>query len=299
MKTKIISILALLLTMMQGAWAAYQPYGGFDTAVGHQGSISVTGWAWDQDNPNTSINVHVYVFKDKSGDLTPSPSNSNVIASASITANNYRSDIISITSDNGNHGFAKTFEVATPGTYYVCAWGIDGTDGNKQLNGSGKDITILAPFTVSYNANGGSGAPSAQDKRYDITLTLSSTVPTRDGYTFAGWATSADGAVAYAAGATYTGNADLSLYAKWTHHTTSGIDWNPSTNSGTFQMPAYNVEVSTELWYKLDATETLADNKTNYGMRDDFFLDRTLTADVWNTFASPFAIEAGDMEKYP
>ena len=298
MKTKIISILALLLTMMQGAWAAYQPYGGFDTAVGHQGSISVTGWAWDQDNPNTSINVHVYVFKDKSGDLTPSPSNSNVIASASITANNYRSDIISITSDNGNHGFAKTFEVATPGTYYVCAWGIDGTDGNKQLNGSGKDITILAPFTVSYNANGGSGAPSAQEKRYDITLTLSSTVPTRDGYTFAGWATSADGAVAYAAGATYTGNADLSLYAQWTHHTTSGIDWNPSTNSGTFLMPAYDVEVSTELWYLVSETKTLDENKDAYGTKSDFFLNRTLTANVWNTFASPFAIAAGDMEKY-
>ena len=30
------------------------------------------------------------------------------------------------------------------------------------------------------------------------------------------WATSADGSVAYAAGATYTGNANLSLYAQWT-----------------------------------------------------------------------------------
>ena len=65
-----------------------------------------------------------------------------------------------------------------------------------------------------------------------------------------------------------------------------------------FSMPAYDVEVSTELWYKLAATETLDDTKTNYGMRDDFFLDRTLTGNVWNTFASPFAIAAGDMTKY-
>ena len=232
MKTKIISILALLLTVTQGAWAQHQPSGNFEYAAGHEGSISVTGWAWDQDNPNTPISVHVYVFKDNNGDKTPDPSNSNVLTSQSILANNYRSDITSTTGDgNGNHGFAKTFEVnATPGTYYVYAWGIDGgTDGNKQLNAVGKEITVSAPFTVSYNANGGSGEPSAQDKRYDITLTLSSTVPTRTGYTFAGWATSAEGTVAYAAGATYTGNANLSLYAKWTHYTTSGIDWNPST----------------------------------------------------------------------
>lgn len=299
MKTKIISILALLLTMTQGAWAEHQPSGNFEYAAGHQGSISVAGWAWDQDNPNTPISVHVYVFKDKNGDLTPSPSNSNVLTSQSILANNDRSDIKPTTGDNGNHGFAKTFEVATPGTYYVCAWGIDGTDGNKQLNGSGKDITILAPFTVSYNANGGSGAPSAQDKRYDITLTLSSTVPTRDGYTFNGWNTAADGSgTAYAAGATYSANADVTLYAQWTHHTTSGIDWNPSTNSGTFLMPAYNVEVSTELWYKVNEEKTLAENIAAYGTKSDFFLNRTLTANVWNTFASPFAIAAGDMTKY-
>ena len=63
-------------------------------------------------------------------------------------------------------------------------------------------------------------------------------------------------------------------------------------------MPDYDVELEIEYWYKLAATETLDDNKTNYGMRDDFFLDRTLTANVWNTFASPFAIAAGDMTKY-
>ena len=80
--------------------------------------------------------------------------------------------------------------------------------------------------------------------------------------------------------------------------TTSGIDWNPSTNSGTFAMPAYNVEVSTELWYKVDEEKTLDENIDAYGTQSDFFLNRTLTANVWNTFASPFAIAAGDMEKY-
>ena len=68
--------------------------------------------------------------------------------------------------------------------------------------------------------------------------------------------------------------------------------------SGSFLMPAYNVEVSTELWYKVDEEKTLAENIAAYGTKSDFFLNRTLTANVWNTFASPFAIAAADMEKY-
>lgn len=50
-----------------------------------------------------------------------------------------------------------------------------------------------AVYTISYNANGGSGAPSSQTKDGGIDLTLSSTVPTRSGYAFAGWNTQADG----------------------------------------------------------------------------------------------------------
>ena len=65
-----------------------------------------------------------------------------------------------------------------------------------------------------------------------------------------------------------------------------------------FNMPAYNVEVSTELWYLVSETKTLTENIEAYGEKSDFFLNRTLTANVWNTFASPFAIAAGDMTKY-
>ena len=71
-------------------------------------------------------------------------------------------------------------------------------------------------YTVSYNANGGSGAPTNQTKTYDKTLTLSSTKPTRANYTFKGWGTSASATtVAYAAGANYTVNASITLYAVW------------------------------------------------------------------------------------
>jgi uncharacterized repeat protein (TIGR02543 family) len=71
-------------------------------------------------------------------------------------------------------------------------------------------------YTVKYNANGGSGAPGNQTKTYGKTLTLSSTKPTRTNYNFKGWGTSASATtVSYAAGASYTANAAITLYAIW------------------------------------------------------------------------------------
>lgn len=75
--------------------------------------------------------------------------------------------------------------------------------------------TIKRTYTVSYNANGGSGAPASQTKTYGVNLTLSSTIPTRAGYAFKGWATSATGTVEYQAGGTYSANSAVTLYAVW------------------------------------------------------------------------------------
>lgn len=71
-------------------------------------------------------------------------------------------------------------------------------------------------YTVTYNANGGSGAPANQTKTYGTALTLSSTKPTRTNYNFKGWGTSASATtVSYASGASYTANAAITLYAIW------------------------------------------------------------------------------------
>ena len=77
-------------------------------------------------------------------------------------------------------------------------------------------VPALTSYTVKYNANGGTGAPSAQTKWKDQTLKLSTTKPTRTGYTFQGWGTStSDTSVDYASGANYTSNANITLYAIW------------------------------------------------------------------------------------
>ena len=76
-------------------------------------------------------------------------------------------------------------------------------------------VPALPSHRVSYNANGGTGAPAAQTKWYGEALTLTSAKPTRPNYVFQGWATSSGGAVAYQPGGRYGSDANLTLYAVW------------------------------------------------------------------------------------
>lgn len=79
------------------------------------------------------------------------------------------------------------------------------------------DVTVKRNgFTVSYNANGGSGAPASQIKTAGEALTLSSQVPTRAGYVFRGWAMNGSASnPAYQPGDRYTTDSDVTLYAVW------------------------------------------------------------------------------------
>ena len=78
----------------------------------------------------------------------------------------------------------------------------------------------LNTYTVTYNANGGSGTVSNQTKTYGVNLTLASSGYTKTGYTLTKWNTKADGTgTDYALGATYSSNAALTLYAVWSINT--------------------------------------------------------------------------------
>ncbi len=77
------------------------------------------------------------------------------------------------------------------------------------------DVPPKPSYTVSYNANGGSGAPGNQTKWWGEVLTLSNTRPTRANHTFLGWATSANGPVARQPGGRYGADNNVTLYAVW------------------------------------------------------------------------------------
>jgi uncharacterized repeat protein (TIGR02543 family) len=74
-------------------------------------------------------------------------------------------------------------------------------------------------YTLSYDLNGAAGTPpTSQTVAYNTTTIVTSSVPTRTGYGFAGWNTQADGSgTSYASGATTAPiTANVTLYAIWT-----------------------------------------------------------------------------------
>lgn len=92
--------------------------------------------------------------------------------------------------------------------------------GGTMLVSTTTTIPGLDSYTVSYNANGGSSAPSSQTKYYGKNLTLSSSKPTRTGYTFQKWNTKSDGSgTSYDPGAVYSANSGTTLFAIWKANT--------------------------------------------------------------------------------
>ena len=90
------------------------------------------------------------------------------------------------------------------------------TDWNSDYGSASKSGAIGCPartYSVTFNANGGSGAPATQTKTYNTNLTISGTIPTRAAFAFKGWSGS-DGAT-YQAGSTFKGNYGLALTAIW------------------------------------------------------------------------------------
>lgn len=133
--------------------------------------------------------------------------------------------------------------------------------GNSYTRTVSLNIPALASYTVSYNANGGTGTMSASTKWYGESLTLKPNTFQKDGYTFQGWATSADGSIAYSDGAPYTDNDKATLYAQWkkditiSYNANGGLNppasetktvWN-STTSATFTIPQ---QTPTKQYYK-------------------------------------------------
>ena len=108
-------------------------------------------------------------------------------------------------------------------------------DGNRIEIDS--DINLYAvweanSYTITYAANGGTGAPSAQTYTYSDTgsITLSSTKPTRTGYTFSAWTWNNH---TYSPGQAWNkNNADnYTLTAAWTINVCT-VTYSP--NGGTF-----------------------------------------------------------------
>lgn len=132
-------------------------------------------------------------------------------------------------------------------------------------------------YTVTYSANGGTGAPAEQTKIENSTLTLSTVVPTKNGSSFMGWATSLDATTAvYQAGGAYTGNSDITLYAVWHNDSydfsVSEITVTPGT---VYQYDVATVKFRVDSWdryysYTDIPVEVLLNGKVIYSNSVDF-----------------------------
>lgn len=107
------------------------------------------------------------------------------------------------------------------------------------------DVTLYAKWTlnptyhVAYHPNGATGgiAPvdtSAYEQGWTVTVPGNAGNLARTGYTFAGWCTLADGTgTTYTQGQTFTmGQADVTLYAKWTPNPTYTVTYDGNGNTG-------------------------------------------------------------------
>ena len=112
--------------------------------------------------------------------------------------------------------------------------------GGTSVPSSDDQFTYLATYSVAYSGNGNSGgtAPTDSSSPYvsgaTVTVPANSGTLTRNGYTFGGWNTSADGSgTNYTAGSgTFAISANTTLYAKWTALPTYTVTYNGNGNVG-------------------------------------------------------------------
>ena len=96
-------------------------------------------------------------------------------------------------------------------------------------------------YTLHYHANGGSGAPPSQSmtsSEYQVSFLISDKIPTRDGYTFKGWADSPYGEPKYLRADGYHWYCNVvngqtnstTIYAIWEVHNHSWGEWTSNGN---------------------------------------------------------------------
>lgn len=153
---------------------------------------------------------------------------------------------------SGSKSFTGTYSISGNGaatkTVTVTFKNFNTDNGDSATKNVTFNVNVPAwtSYTIKYNANGGTGVPGSQTKWKDQTLTLSTTKPTRTGYSFLGWSTSSTATSAtYSAGGSYTANAAATLYAVWKANTYAvKYDANGGTGAPTSQTKTYGVALT-------------------------------------------------------
>jgi uncharacterized repeat protein (TIGR02543 family) len=110
----------------------------------------------------------------------------------------------------------------------------------KTRSGAVRPAATQYTYTLHYDANGGSGAPPSQSvtsSEFAVWVPISEIIPTRDGYTFIGWANYRTGTPIYGGNGGYTEclvvhGVDMSttIYAIWEVHNHNWGEWTSNGN---------------------------------------------------------------------
>ena len=198
------------------------------------------------------------VTRDKSGNYKSTDKNYSLYKiifsrGTADTIGGQTNDIKKLCLVNKDETCTITSPIIKKAGYNVVGWNTDSNamtstwsqNTSKNINKSETYFPIvkLKTYTIKYNANGGSGAPSNQVKEHNKNITLSTSKPIRTGYTFVNWNTSSAGnGTSYSTGATYSGNSDITMYAQWRRNR---VIINFSVNGGTLiSTAAYSVDAN-------------------------------------------------------
>ncbi len=181
--------------------------------------------------PSTTPTKTGYTFKGWDFDFANTPITDNT----TITANAWQANTYTVFFDgNGGtnpanktvtyNGVYGELPTSTQSGYIFKGWTTE-KDGGSLITAT-TSVTIASNhtlyakwqsenvFEVTYDANGGTGAPSSQEKNRDVDIILSSEIPTKDGYVFMGWNNLYE-STTYQAGNVFSSNFNVTLYAIW------------------------------------------------------------------------------------
>lgn len=172
--------------------------------------------------------------------------NSEQSAKFGVPFNLYTGEELGIVTPEGYHLAGWSTAPGSSTVYYT-----DGQEITTGLTGTDRATVYLYAvisendsYTLSYDANGGSGAPPSQTKKLtggadSVTMQISDAVPSKDGYSFACWNTQSDGSgQTYASGGEIEIFGNTTIYAVWTRLGEYMVTYHGNAEDAVYGMPA-------------------------------------------------------------
>ena len=235
--------------------------------------------------------VTISAYKMTGNGTVSNTSNSSTINAAGTTSTYvdavYTGEVTLSASAKTGYSFVGWFDAASGGSSV-----------SSPYNAPNSTKSVYARFkansyTISYNANGGTGTTSSSTHYYGVAKTLTSNGFTKDNYEFAGWTTNADGTgTSYTNGQSVTSlsstqGATITLYAQWKQVLT--LDDNGGSSDGSV----------TVYWNRSDISDFSEAVRTGYtctgyydGSGNKFIAEET-GALVYSSAISSYISDAG------